>query len=158
MRACYTYAPPPAFPRRRPIFGCSQPDLRRARSEPGGSQPTARVAERTIAVDDTSALPGRSGRAGGHSSEIRGSPQRPSRLTWARDRFLFPLSVERLSILSHGDFPTASCPCHGGRRPGRFQDGASIVFRAHSMFAKSKTFLLQLHQSITGHVCPSPIR
>ena len=65
-------------------------------------------------------------------------------LTWAHGRFPFPLSTEYLSHLRHGGFPAAAHPCHDGHRPGKLSDGGKIVFRSHSTFAKSKTFLLLL--------------
>jgi hypothetical protein len=162
MRARYTFDPPPAFPRVA-RFGCSQPDLRRARSETGGqpanpvrvdaTEPSrkgtgftidllaARTADRMPSIRRASASQtGRRGPGGRHAP-----PQPPGGLTWARDRFRFPLSTDRLSILRHSGFPTASFPYHGGHRPGEFQDGGRIVFPAYSMFATSKTFLLLLH-------------
>jgi len=65
-------------------------------------------------------------------------------LTWARARFPFPLSTECLSHLRHSGFPAATQPCHDGHRTGKLLDGGKIVFFSHSMFAKSKTFLLLL--------------
>jgi hypothetical protein len=81
---------------------------------------------------------------GGRSSAAIRPRSSVGGLTWARGRFPFPLSTDCLSHLRHGGFPAATQPCHGGHRPGRLSDGGKIVFRSHSTFAKSKTFLLPL--------------